>query len=88
MAEHQGFMLLYTETWGRGGVGMLQFLAPLEDHDKLMARARKHVGEHNPIDGLSTKVTMTLHDGVHRVSRDTSFGPRVATIASLPILRE
>lgn len=88
MAEHQGFMLLYTETWGRGLTGSFQFLAPPEDLPKLLERAREFVGTHTDVDGCSTQVVESLHGNVHMVRRSTSFGPREATITTLPILRE
>lgn len=88
MAEHQGFMLLYTEMSGRGNAHVLQFLSPTEDHDKLWARARKHVGTHSDVDGCSTKPVESVRDGVHVIRRNTSFGPREASITMLPILRE
>ena len=86
MAEHQGFMLMYSESAGK--YPGIRFVAPLEDFQKLMEKARTFVGEHSDIDGCSTKAQMYKHGEIQGIVRNSSFGTRRAEIERLPILRE
>lgn len=85
MAEHQGFMLLYTEA---NKHTTYKFVAPPEDFDKLWERAKAFVGPHHEVDGMSSKPVTTVRGEVHTVSRNTSFGLLHASVERLPIMRE
>lgn len=59
----------------------------VEDYDEAVNAAREHVGEHNPVDGCSTRVLEDTRRRTHGLefscSRSTSFGHRSATVRAI-----
>lgn len=85
MAEHQGWMILYTENWTKH---QLKFLAPMGDFDKLWERARRGVDDAPSVPGTQEKRHESAHGNVHKMWSWASGGLREASLETLPILRE
>ena len=78
--EHlRGMVYLYTETQKH-----YEYQAVYDNFEQPWEKAQKFVGTHDPVDGLSTQPQKGKSGEKHWIRRSTSFGERVATIATVP----
>jgi len=74
-SQKENEMFLYRQI--AKGHDMVQLFSDL---DEAIAKAKLFVGEHNDIDGCSTRREESNFGGVYRTYRSNSFGQRRATV--------
>lgn len=87
MQELVKMMLLVEHTSGRNGRVQFRYITDSDRFDEAWEGCVAFVGEHNPVDGCSTKPRKYVDGETHGISRSTSFGTRAATITRVPWMR-